>query len=167
MSLPDLAAVLWRQRELLELLAYRLECEHLMLAGGRTRYIAAATNEVEATLEELQVIELQRAAISDTVARELRLPPGATLEEIAGTAQPPWTDVLMEHRNALLTVTAELAMLAEASRSMTAAGLRAVETTLAALGNGKVEAKSQGYDARGRIDLFAGPGRSIVVDRMV
>ena len=34
MSLPDLAAVLWRQRDLLERLVYRLECEHLLLAAG-------------------------------------------------------------------------------------------------------------------------------------
>jgi hypothetical protein len=164
MSLPDLAAVLWRQRELLELLAYRLECEQLMLAGGRTRWLSAATTEVETLLDELKVIDMQRAAVSDTAAREFGLPVGATLEELAGSAQPPWTEVLIEHRNSLLAISGELGVLAEASRSMTAAGLAAVEQTLAALG-GRVGSSSQGYDARGRTDMISGQGRSIVVDR--
>src|SRR5690348_6962066 len=62
MSLPDLAAVLWRQRELLERLSYRLECEQLLLAAGRARWLSQATSEVEALLAELQVVELQRAS---------------------------------------------------------------------------------------------------------
>jgi hypothetical protein len=161
MSLPDLAAVLWRQRELLELLAYRLECEQLIMASGRNRWLRAATSEVESLLDEMTVIDMQRAAVSDTAARDLGLPSGATLEEIAGTAQPPWTEVLIEHRNALLAITAELAVLAEASRAMTAAGLAAVESTLTTLG-GRVGATLQGYDARGRTDVIAGAGRSVL-----
>lgn len=164
MSLPDLAAVLWRQRELLELLAYRLECEQLMLAGGRTRWLPAATTEVETLLDELRVIEMQRAAVSDAAARQFGLPVGATLEELAGTAQPPWTEVLIEHRNALISISGELRVLAEASRSMTAAGLNAVEQTLATLG-ARDGATSQGYDARGRTDRISGQGRSVVIDR--
>jgi hypothetical protein len=81
MSLPDLAAVLWRQRELLELLAFRLECERMILAGGRNRWLPAATTEVETLLSELRVIEMQRAAVSDAAAREFGLRVGATLEE--------------------------------------------------------------------------------------
>jgi hypothetical protein len=164
MSLPDLAAVLWRQRELLELLAFRLECERMILAGGRNRWLPAATTEVETLLSELRVIEMQRAAVSDAAAREFGLAVGATLEELAGTAQPPWTEVLIEHRNALITICGEVNALAEATRSMTAAGLAAVEQTLATLG-GRVGASSVGYDARGRTDVISGQGRSVVVDR--
>ncbi|MFI7585854.1 flagellar protein FlgN [Spongisporangium articulatum] len=161
MSLSDLAAVLWRQRELLERLTYRLECEQLLLAGGRTRWLASATAEVEALLDELQVTEIHRAATNQVVTRELGLPPEATLEDVAAAASPPWTDVLLDHRNALLSSSAELAMMAEASRSMTAAGLAAVETTLSSLG-GRVGTTSQGYDARGRVDIIAGEGRAFV-----
>ncbi len=161
MSLPDLAAVLWRQRELLELLAYRLECEQLMLAGGRNRWLPAATTEVEMLLDQIAVIEIQRAAVSDTAARELGLPLGSTLEDLAAGAQPPWTEVLLEHRNALIAVATELSYLADASRAMTAAGLAAIETTLAAT-NGRVGVTSQGYNAKGRTDLISGLGRSIV-----
>jgi hypothetical protein len=161
MSLSNLAAVLWRQRELLERLAYRLECEQLLLAGGRTRWLGSASTDVENLLEEMQVTELHRSAMSQAVARELGLPDDATLEEIAGAANPPWTEVLLDHRNALLTSSAEVAMIAEANRNMTAAGLAAVESTLTRLG-GRVGVTSQGYDARGRVDVIAGAGRTFV-----
>jgi flagellar biosynthesis/type III secretory pathway chaperone len=161
MSMPDLAAILWRQRELLEKLVYRLECEQLLLAAGRSRFLATATGEVEALLEELQVVEMQRASAADTVARELDLEPGATLEELAGTAQPPWTEVLLEHRQALLTVTGELSALAETNKHLMAAGLKAVEQTLAGLGLRHGTA-SLGYDAHGRSEMISAPGNAVV-----
>ena len=145
MSLSDLAAVLWRQRELLDRLAYRLECEQLLLAGGRTRHLASATSDVEALLEELQVTELHRASTTPDGARARGLAPEAPLD----------------HRQALLTSTGELAVLAEATRNLTATGLAAVETTLSALG-GRVGTTSKGYDARGRVDVIAGEGRTFV-----
>lgn len=161
MSMPDLAAILWRQRELLEKLVYRLECEQLLLAAGRSRFLATATAEVETLLDELRIVELQRAAAADQVARELGLPDGATLEELAGTAQPPWTEVLLEHRHALLTVTGELSALAETNKHLMAAGLKAVEATLAGLGL-RHGTSSLGYDAQGRSEFISAPGNTVV-----
>ncbi|MFN0285055.1 MAG: flagellar export chaperone FlgN [Kineosporiaceae bacterium] len=161
MSMPDLAAILWRQRELLERLVYRLECEQLLLAAGRTRFLAQATSEVEALLEELHVVEVQRAAAADDVAREIGIEPGATLEELAGTAQPPWTEVLLEHRHALLSVTGELSALAETNKHLMSAGLKAVESTLAGLGLRHGTA-SLGYDAHGRTEMISAPGNAVV-----
>lgn len=161
MSLPDLAAILWRQRELLERLTYRLECEQLLLAAGRTRWLATATSEVELLIEELAVIELHRAAVSDAVARELGMPVGASLEDLAAAASPPWTAMLLDHRGALVSITAELSSLAEANRQLTAAGLAAVEASLATIGV-RDGATSRGYDARGRTDVIAGRGRTMV-----
>ena len=161
MSVPDLAAVLWRQRELLERLVYRLECEQLLMAAGRTRFLGLATGEVETLLDELGVIEVQRAAVADRVAADCGLESGASLEEIAGTVQPPWTEVLIEHRHALLTLTAELSALAETNRHLMAAGMKAVETALANLGL-RQGTTSQGYDAQGRTESIAGHMRTVV-----
>lgn len=163
MSLPDLAAVLWRQRDLLERLVYRLECEQLLLAAGRTRFLALATAEVEELMAQLRVVELQRAAAADGVATEAGLAPGAGLEQLAAAVQPPWTGVLVEHREALLALTRELAALAETNRTLMAAGLQAVETALAGAG-GRAGTASVGYDARGRSDIMSGAG-PLVVDR--
>jgi hypothetical protein len=161
MSIPDLAAVLWRQRELLERLVYRLECEQLLMAAGRTRFLGLATSEVEALLDELSVIELQRASFADRIATDYGLDAGASLEEIAGTVQPPWTEVLIEHRHALLTLTAELSALAETNRQLMAAGMKAVETLLGNLGM-RQGTTSIGYDAQGRRESIAGQLRTVV-----
>jgi FlgN protein len=161
MSIPDLAAVLWRQRELLERLVYRLECEQLLMAAGRTRFLGQATAEVEVLLDELSVVEVQRAAIADRVAVEAGLDPGASLEEIAAGVQPPWTEVLIEHRHALLTLTAEMSALAETNRHLMAAGLKAVEQAMVGLGL-RQGTTSVGYDAQGRSELIAGHLRTVV-----
>ena len=161
MSIPDLAAVLWRQRELLERLVYRLECEQLLMAAGRTRFLGLAIAEVEGLIEELAVVELQRAAVAQEVAREAGLDPAARLEEIAGSVSPPWTEVLVEHRNALLGLTGELAALAEANRHLMAAGLKAVEQAMASLGL-RQGTTSLGYDAQGRSEIIAGHVRTVV-----
>ena len=161
MSLPDLAAVLWRQRELLERLVYRLECEQLLLASGRTRFLAMATAEVEALLSEIRVLEIQRGAATDRLAAEVDLPGDASLEELAAAVQPPWTEVLIEHRHALLTLTAELTALAETNRHLMAAGMQAVESALAGLGL-REGRSSMGYDAHGRRETITGSGWSVV-----
>jgi flagellar biosynthesis/type III secretory pathway chaperone len=161
MSLPDLAAVLWRQREHLERLVYRLECEQLLLAAGRTRWLATATAEVESSLEELRVIEIQRAAIADRACQEIGLPPDARLEELAGTAAPPWTGVLLEHRQALITLVGELSALAETNQQLMTAGLKAVESSLENLGL-RSGTSSVGYDARGRNEIISAPGQAAV-----
>jgi phage-related tail protein len=163
-SLPDLAAVLWRQRELLERLVYRLECEQLLLASGRTRWLATATGEVEAVLAELAVVEVHRAATADAACRELGLPVGSSLETLAATAQPPWTGVLVDHRQVLLTLTGELSALAETNKHLMSAGMSAVEQTLRTLGFAP-EGGAGGYDARGRHGAASGPSTWAVVDR--
>ncbi len=163
MSLPDLAAILWRQRELLERLVYRLECEQLLLASGRTRWLATATSEVEVQLAELAVIEIQRAAAADAACREVGVPEGSTLETLAATTQPPWTGVLLDHRQVLLTLTSELSALAETNKHLMAAGMQAVESTLAQLGYRAGQA-DDGYDAQGRRGTPA-PSTWAVVDR--
>ncbi|MDQ1287662.1 MAG: hypothetical protein QG622_1227 [Actinomycetota bacterium] len=161
MSIPDLAAVLWRQRELAECLIYRLECEQLLVAAGHTRFLGVATAEVEQLLGEMSIVEMQRSAIADRVGAEFGLDPGATLEEIAGSVQPPWTEVLIEHRQALITLTSELSALAEANRHLMAAGMKAVETAMANLGL-RQGTTSLGYDAQGRSETIAGHARTVV-----
>jgi len=53
-SLTDLASVLWRSRELLEMLLFKLEEEQLLLAAGRSRWLSHATREVEVVLDQIR-----------------------------------------------------------------------------------------------------------------
>ena len=51
MSLNDLSTLLWREREVLELLLYKLQTQQLMLTTGRTEWLAVAAREVDAVVE--------------------------------------------------------------------------------------------------------------------
>lgn len=165
MSLPDLAAVLWRQREQIERLCYRLECEQLLLASGRMSRLGFATTEVETTVSELQVLELQRAEAADRACAELGLPLGSGLTDLAAAAEPPWTVVFLDHRSALIALTAELRVLADSNRQLVSGGLAAVELAMASLGS-LTEPVSVGYDARGQRDVLTGR-RPVRVDRVL
>ena len=102
MGLREVSATLWRERHLLELLLFKLDEEQLLLAAGRTRWLARATGEVEMVLEELRQTVLERAVEVTRVANDLGLPAGASLRQLADAAQPPWQGMLLEHRQAFL-----------------------------------------------------------------
>jgi len=136
MGLADLASILWREREMLELLLFKLEEEQLVLASGRTRWLAHATREVEVVLEEIRRTEVVRAAEVEAIGAEFGLGPNPSLSRLAEVAPPPWTDLLNQHRKAFLTITAEVSALAEANRDLLTTGARAArETMLAVVGS--------------------------------
>ena len=165
MSLPDLAAVLWRQRELIERLCYRLECEQLILASGRMTRLPLAISEVETAVHDLQVLELQRAEAADRASIELDLPLGSGLQDLAAASQPPWTGVFLEHRSALIALAGELRMLADSNQQMVSGGMAALEMAINSLG-ALAEPVVVGYDARGHKKGVAGR-LPVVVDRVL
>ena len=130
MSFSDLSSVLWRTRELLELLLFKLEEEQLLLAAGPSRWLAHATREVEVVLEQLRAGEVARAAYTQSVAAELGLRGEPSLREIAEAAPAPWSDLLQEHRKAFLTLTAEITGLASTNRELLTAGQRAAREAM-------------------------------------
>ena len=133
MGLAEVSSTLWRQRELLELLLFKLEEEQVLLTSGRTRWLARATREVEVVLEEIRRAELLRAVQVDEVALELGLDPGVSLRALAEATTEPWTTLLMEHRQAFMTATAEIQAMAEANRDLLTAGHRAARDALMTL----------------------------------
>jgi hypothetical protein len=137
-----LSLILWRERELLERLAYKLELEQLVLASGRTRWLAHSTKEVEEVLEVLRETEVLRAIASDEVAEELGLTPAPTLAELAEAAPEPWRGILDDHRTALITATREITELSESNRGLITAGYRSARETLLALGGGSADSYS-------------------------
>ncbi len=84
MALSDVSNILWRERQLLELLVFKLEEEQLVLAAGRTRWLGHATREVESVLEEIKRIELERAVLVADAGRELGLSGIADVERTCG-----------------------------------------------------------------------------------
>lgn len=154
--MEKLSLILWRERELLELLAYKLELEQLVLASGRTRWLANATREVEEVLQTLRETEVLRAVAADEVADELGLPPASTLSALAEAAPEPWQSILQDHRTAFLTATREIADLSESSRGLITAGYRSARETLMSIGG-----NADGYSPDGSAVVDA-PRRRLV-----
>ena len=72
-GLSDLSSILWREREMLELLLFKLEEEQLILASGRGRWLAHATREVEVVLDQIRRTEVVRAAEVEVIGAQLGL----------------------------------------------------------------------------------------------
>src|SRR5437764_13217632 len=113
MGLREVSAILWRERHLLELLLFKLDEEQLVLAAGRTRWLARATREVEMVLEEIRQTELERSVEVSRVALEFDLTSSASLRQLADAAPEPWRGMLTEHRQAFLTLTEEVTALVQ------------------------------------------------------
>jgi FlgN protein len=133
MPLADVSSTLWREREALELLLFKLEEEQLVLASGRSRWLAHATREVEIVLDRIRQTEVLRAVQVEAAATALGLPPNPSLVQLADAAPGPWGDMLRDHRKAFLALTAEISALAEANRHLLTAGQRAAREAMLAV----------------------------------
>lgn len=154
--MEKLSLILWQERELLELLSFRLEVERLVLASGRTRWLVSATREVEDVLATIRQTELARAVAADEAAAELGLAPNPSLTLLADAAPDPWRGILGEHREAFLSAAREIADLAEANKGLLTAGYRSARETLMSIGGG-----TEGYAADGTAVVEA-PRRGLV-----
>jgi len=132
-SLMELSTVLWRTRELLELLLFKLEEEQLLLAAGRSRWLPHATREVELVLDQIRTTEVIRAAHAQSAADAMGLDLDASLSQLADAAPRPWSELLRDHRKAFMQLTAEVSALAEANRGLLTTGLRAARETMLAV----------------------------------
>jgi hypothetical protein len=136
----EVSDILWRERELLDVLLFKLDEERLLLADGGVRWLARATREIDLVLEQVRLTELTRAMEIDALAVELDLPPAPTLAMLAEVSPSPWGELFAAHRGALATLTREIADLASANRRVLDSAWHATNDTLLALGAGQLEA---------------------------
>jgi hypothetical protein len=148
MALSELSNILWRERRLLELLAFKLEEERLVLASGRTRWLPRASGEVDAIIEEIKHVRLERAIRVADVSAELGIADAPTLRVLSGAVPPPWDVICIEHARALHTLAREIESITRADRAPTASRVDAVAP-----------------DAHGEIDIGADDSISLVPDR--
>lgn len=147
MAIHDLSAQLWRERELLDLLTFKLEEEQLLLTAGKTRWLSHATREVEHVLERLQAVGLERAVAAAAVAREWALDEQATLRDLAaGAPDAAWADILSAHLKAMTDQAALIRQLRDANAQFLRAAARSTQETLAETET----AAATIYDAHGR-----------------
>ncbi len=128
--MEDLSSVLWRERELLDLLLFKLEVEQLVLATGRSRWLAPATREIEAVLQHIREVELLRAVAVDTVAAQLgsRRTPACSrsLPRAPTPGQPSGTTTWRPSR----TVATQITEMSQSNRALLTAGYQAAQATL-------------------------------------
>ena len=115
-GLAALSETLWRERELLELLTFKLDVERVLVESGSARWADRAAAEVDQVLDEVRRTEVLRAVQVDDVAGALGLGAGTTLRVLAAAAGDAWAMVLEDHRRALTAATADVSAAASRSR---------------------------------------------------
>ena len=133
MSVAELSAVLWRERQLLELLLFKLEEEQLVLSTGRSRWLGHATREVEQVLDQIRAAELGRAVEADAAARDFGIAPASGLLALASAAPEPWKDLLTSHRDAFVSLTSQIQDVAQGNRALLTSSHRAAQETILGL----------------------------------
>ncbi len=154
--MEKLSLILWRERELLELLAYKLELEQLVLESGRTRWLSNSTREVEEVLAAIRETEVLRSVAADEVAQKLGLEPAPSLNELADAAPEPWATIFGDHRSAFIAATQEIARLSESNRGLITAGYKAARETLLSIGG-----SADGYSPDGSAVVDKTPQRRL------
>ncbi|QDB78156.1 flagellar protein FlgN [Georgenia sp. 311] len=150
--LRSLSDLLWRERDLLDALRYRLEVEHLLLDAGRTDLLPGAVRDVDAVLAQVRTAELARTVEVAALVAELDLPDGASLLDIATAAPAPWEGILREHRAAFLTLTSEIASVARTNRDFLMSTHHATQETLMSLSESVDVYDARGLTTRGAAD---------------
>ncbi len=134
--MEDLSLILWRERELLETLLYRLEVEKLVLSGGNARWLAAAARDVEAVLESIRETELHRAVVADQAAAAVGMESNPSLRALAEAVEEPWRSILLDHREAFLGYTRQVTDLAAENRELLTVGQQAARDLFLGLTEG-------------------------------
>jgi len=161
-SLAELSNVLWRQRQLLDLLLFRMTVEQTLLVGRQVRWLARATDEVEAVLEEMRETELVRTVVLQEAADDLGLGIDPSLREVAEAAPEPWGDIFEEHRRAFLGLTDEVQTIAASNRELLGREQRATRELIEELSGTEYGRRSEDAPHYGRVG--AGHAPAIVLD---
>ncbi|MCI1674709.1 MAG: flagellar protein FlgN [Ancrocorticia sp.] len=157
MTQKTLSDVLWHERDVLEELLYRLDVQCLLLAAGRSDYVARAAREAEDAARSVQTVELARATESDSVATSLGLNPQAPLRVIAAASPAPWNSIFDEHRTALIDLTTRIKKANDQARSELASSSRALQELVATLTDA-----APTYDRDGKVRFDTPPSTGII-----
>jgi flagellar biosynthesis/type III secretory pathway chaperone len=147
MGANELSALLWHERELLDLLIFKIEEEQLLLTAGKSRWLRHATSEVEQVVSRLRASGLSRALGVSALAEEWGVDGNEpSLTELANAAPKdgPWGDILRAHLEAMTAQTAQIKELRDANASFLRAASRSTQETAATLQPATVT-----YDAHG------------------
>jgi hypothetical protein len=159
--MESLTNALFRERELLEVLLYKLETEQMVLSTGRTRWLGHAAREIEHVMEQLREISVLRSTAVADVAASLNLEADTSLRAIAEVSEDPWRLILLEYRDSFRSLCIEIAAASENNRELLVAGYQGVRDTINLL----ADTPQAGYGADGA--ATSGPSASRLIDRSI
>ena len=134
MGANELSALLWRERELLELLIFKLEEEQLLLRNGKSRWLQHATREVEQVMNLVREAGLGRSVEVSAAAKDWGTNEEATLSELVAHAPAgAWAEIFAAHLKAMIDLTTQIKELRDANEQFLRAAARSAQETLAEL----------------------------------
>ena len=130
-ALRTLLGKLWVERHTLELLAYKLTCAKLIMAGDIRRYVAPALAGVEHVVDKVRVAELDRSIVLAEVADDWGVPMSMlTLDYLAQNAPEPARTMFEEHQQSFRQLVAEIEDTALENRKLATSSLRGIQAAL-------------------------------------
>ena len=151
------STALWREREALERLHFKLIEQQLVLAAGEVRWLHLVDDEVREAADAMRAAEVLRSAEFEMFARRLNLAPDASLRDFIAAAPEPWPTVLDQHRVALHDLALDIRATAASNTRMLQAGAKAIRETLENLSGSE-----PGYDGHG---TAIGPRGALLLDQ--
>ncbi|MCW2666657.1 MAG: flagellar protein FlgN, partial [Frankiales bacterium] len=126
-----LAALLTRERLLVELVVFKLVELRQLLLAGEARFLGWASEEVERAATAVRQTELERAVLVTGIATDRGLPADElTLSALVADAPEPWRSLLAESQTSLTASSAEVTALLATTRRLAEAGSRGLADTL-------------------------------------
>ncbi|MBW4031105.1 MAG: flagellar protein FlgN [Acidobacteria bacterium] len=159
MGAQELSALLWRERELLEMLVFKLEEEKLLLTAGASRWLPFATREVEQVIERLRENGIERAMEVAVVGEEWGTGDDPSLRSVIEAAPTEaWRDNFTGHLIALSELASSIAELRDANVKYLRAAARVTQETLATMSSepGTYDARGHAGDGPSTAHLFDG-----------
>ncbi len=153
MGASELSALLWQERELLDLLEYRLEVQRALLSTGAPRWVQRSADEIEAVTVELRRVGLIRDVEVHALAEDWGVAdPVPSLRSLieAAPADGPWPEIFGSHLRAMLASVERIGARREANGQMLREAMRHTQESLAGTGDG-----AGTYTARGMTDTAA------------
>jgi cell division protein ZapA (FtsZ GTPase activity inhibitor) len=111
--LAQLIETLDIELEQLTILRFRLVVLASLVAADQTVWLPASVRELEATTEQLRLIDLRRAAATSGITEAFWLDPEARLTEIAAKVDDAWGEMLHDRRREILEQVAGIHHVAE------------------------------------------------------
>ena len=146
----------------MELLLFKLQQEHLMLAAGQDRWLQHATAEVNLVMEQLHQVSGTRTAMASSLALSCGLDSDVTLAQLAAAAPVEWSAMLADQRLQLRELLGQVEQVARTNREILASRLSVARDALAMLG----EAPAVGYDQYGQNAYAARPAAHVVSEAL-